>query len=57
MRNEPRADLEITWDWDTFGNDGSGAHLLDDLKNTIYDATNGTISKGDNIRTSRGQED
>ena len=49
--------LALDWKWATFGDDGSHSHLIDDLRHTLYDPSNGTISVGDVIRSSRGQED
>jgi prepilin-type N-terminal cleavage/methylation domain-containing protein len=50
-------DLTITWDWNNNGNDGDGKKLLEELRDAIYDPTNGTVAKGDVFRTSRGQEE
>lgn len=49
--------LKLDWDWFNFGSDGKGETLLKNLKDTIYDPSNGTVSAGDVIRSSRGQED
>jgi prepilin-type N-terminal cleavage/methylation domain-containing protein len=47
-------DREETWDWSNFGE--AGADLLRQMREILYDPTNGTLSRGDVIRTSRGQE-